>query len=109
MLFLYRFNFDCGVDGRFEGLFVVDEVGKSRLEEIISNQIEVGLGDFLGEHNDAPQVVNREDFTLISTNQNDITAILRAFRVSNVNEYVTLCGSNPLDYVEEEEIDEDEE
>ena len=102
---LYRFNLDCGRMGELEGLFVAD----SRLVDKLIG-VEVDFGEILGKHSEICCELEKENLTVLATNQLDINILFSITKVKPGRRElsVTICGHNPLKHLEEMEIDFDE-
>ena len=99
MLYVYSFewNFD---DGCLSGLFVCEETAKAKLENLIASKKSVYFGEVLGKHSYVSGVIEEGDITRFNAHQEDIMAMLRVLGLHGVEDYYTICGYNPLDYVE---------
>lgn len=86
---IYSFFVDCGRMGELDGVFVADS-------EAIKNIAgkEVYFGEVLGKHSEVVEVMEDDQFTLKSDNQEFVTMF----------EQLGLeTGFNPFDYIEDEE------
>ena len=96
---LYRFYWDAGRLGDLEGLFVAREEDVAKLMNS-----EIQFGEVLGKHSDIGGTLEDKDLTIKSEDQDFINKLVEVMGSYNIS------GLNPLEYVYEEEIeDEDEE
>lgn len=95
-MILVKFEWDVGRMGIVEGLFATTQLALD-----ISMGKEVYFGEILGKHSEICGVLEKDDFTIMSNNVELIQELLSIF--GN-----TLSGYNPLDYIEDED-EEDEE
>ena len=102
MLYVYRFNADCGRAGSLDGMFVCSESSKATLEKLIADKTYVHFGEVLGKHSDIGGSIEEYEITLVDASQDDIAAMLRVFGLTGVDDWYTLSGYNPLDYVGQE-------
>lgn len=93
---LYSFYWDVRRMGSVEGLFICDP---ETLESHYGKS--VYFGEILGKHSDIYGTLDREDIKLVSDDQDKV-----AWLEGLLGE--TVSGYNPLDYIEEQEEDEDE-
>ena len=91
MKILYEFYWDCGRMGSLDGLFIAEE---KDIKAAIGKQIY--FGEVLGKHSDIYGILNEDDLTLKSDDQEFI------MRVEETIGKGTISGFNPLDYWEEE-------
>jgi hypothetical protein len=91
---IYSFCWVCGRMGSLEGIFVADA---EEVKKIIGKRIY--FGEVLGKHSEVEGVIEEEDITLKTTDQDFI---------AKFEEYNLSSGYNPLDYYypDEEELDE---
>lgn len=93
---LYSFYWDVRRMGCVEGLFICEpEV----LESHIGKQ--VYFGEILGKHSEVYGTLYREDIKCISDDQDKVEWLFNLLGAS-------VSGYNPLDYLAEDEEDEDE-
>jgi len=92
---LYKFYWDCGRQGDVEGLFFANE---ENVKSAIGR--EVYFGEILGKHSEVYGTLDKGDLEVIDL-PNDVVELLIGKLGSN------LSGYNPLDYIEEEYEDED--
>ena len=102
MLYVYRFHADCGRSGSLDGMFVCSESGKATLEKLIADETHVHFGEVLGKHSDIGGSIEEDEITLVDASQDDIAAMLRVFSLTGVDDWYTISGYNPLDYVGQE-------
>jgi len=95
---LVRFKQDCYRMGELSGLFVVGEDGWDKLQSLIKDETEIHFGEILGKHSEVEQRLTAENITMVTDDQ---SWILKA------QELGIEIGYNPLDYLREDE-DEDE-
>lgn len=86
---LYRFFEDFGRMGEISGLFIADE---KDVKDAIGQT--VYLGEVLGKHSDIDLELDKTQFKVIPVPRETIEILLEAFGSH------TLCGMNPLEYVE---------
>lgn len=81
---LYRFYWDCGRQGRVEGLFVaaVDEVAAAIGKEVY-------FGEILGKHSEVYGTLEAKDLTVVSEDQERIAWLVELLGAQ-------LSGYNPL-------------
>lgn len=87
---LYKFNWDCRY-GNIEGLFIADE---KEVKNIIGK--EIYFGEVLGKHSDVYGEIEQEEITEIKASKEFIQEAEKIFGS-------TICGYNPIDYLEDEE------
>ena len=87
---LYKFFWDCGRSGIIEGLFVAN------YSDIPFGK-ELYFGEVLGKHSEISGTLEHEDITLIAKDP---------FFISKFIEVIGDFGYNPIEYIEEEEEDE---
>ena len=97
MLGIYSYSSYCGRMGVVEGLFVAN---KEDVENAIGS--EVHFGEVLGKHSDVYGTLDEEDLVLKSDDQ----AFIRQF--VDIMGIGAISGYNPLDYIEEEEYEEED-
>ena len=97
---LYEFHWDCGRMGYLDGLFIAEE---SEIKAIIGK--EIYFGEVLGKHSEIVDVLEEDELTVKSDDQDFITKFIEIMGDG------TISGYNPLDYYnpEDEYEDEDEE
>lgn len=86
---LYRFRWDIRRGGRIEGVFVADD---SVIEAALGKR--VYLGEVLGKNSEVQGTLDKEDLSVITTDQNFIEEFLH---------YGCQSGYNPLSYLNENE------
>lgn len=96
MKVLAKFYWNCGRSGKIDGLFIAE---KSKIEAAHGKH--VYLGEVLGKHSDIYGDLDEEDITIISEDPVIIETL------SNLFEDDTISGFNPLEYIQEEEDEED--
>lgn len=86
---LYKFLWG-GRDGDVESLFIANE-------EKINNSIgkRVYFGEILGKHSEVEGILERNDLSIISSDKEFIELTKKTFGKT------TLCGYNPLDYIDD--------
>lgn len=94
--YLYRFLWDCGRQGYVEGLFVASE---SKIEEVIGKT--VSFGEILGKHSEVYGVIERDEIEKIDLDSETVEKVTKILGD-------TWSGYNPLAYLDEEELEEDE-
>ena len=100
MKVLAQFFWDCGRNGKIDGLFIAD---KSEIQSAVGKNIY--LGEVLGKHSEIYGEIDEGDITVISEDSTVVEVLLRLF------EDGTISGFNPLEYIEdtdEDYTDEDE-
>jgi len=98
MLYVYRFNADCGSAGSLDGMFVCADSGKAKLDKLIADKTYVHFGEVLGKHSDVGGAIEPDEITLVEASQDDIAAMLRVFGLTGLDDWCTISGYNPLDY-----------
>lgn len=95
---LYSFYWDVRRMGSVEGLFICDP---ETLESHYGD--DVYFGEILGKHSEIYGTLDREDFELVSDDQEKVEWLFSLLGGS-------VSGYNPLDYLseQEEEFEEDE-
>ena len=94
---LYEFYWNCGRAGEIEGLFIAEE---ESIKSLVGEQID--LGEVLGKHSEVIGTVDATDITTKSEDQDLISSLEEIFVGG------TLSGYNPLDYLFEDEDEEEE-
>ncbi len=92
---IYKFNADCGRGGYLNGIFIETS---DRVEKIIGRT--VYFGEVLGKHSDVEIDIEAGNIELASDRPEDIEVVERL----DLN-----MGYNPFDYIDEDELGEDEE
>jgi len=87
MLKLWKFYWDCGRNGNLNGIFVAT---KEQIDYIVGR--EVYFGEVLGKHSEIYGVIELEDFTELTDDQEFIEKAINYGLVPN--------GFNPFNYVE---------
>jgi hypothetical protein len=96
MIKLYKFHVNYGRMGNISGIFSIEENELTRY-----NGKMVYFGEILGKHSDVDYEINKDDFTVLTDDQDFI---------SRFDEMGCESGYNPFDYVSEiEEIDDSDE
>lgn len=98
MKVLAKFFWDCGRSGDIDGLFIAD---KSSIENAIGKHIY--LGEVLGKHSEVYGDIDAGDIEIISEDPSVVDLLLNLF------EDGTISGFNPLDYIEEQDDEDNEE
>lgn len=96
MLKLYSFYWDYGRHGSVEGLFVADE---KDIEKAMGR--EVYFGEILGKHSEVYGSLDSDDLKVISEDQEKIEWLIEILGYN-------VSGYNPLDYVNFESKEEEE-
>lgn len=92
---LYKFYWDCGRMGDVEGVFSATD---KEIENALGKRIY--FGEILGKHSEIYGDLDKEDLTVLTDDQDFI---------KKANDYGLLpTGHNPLDYLPEEEITDEE-
>lgn len=94
--YLWNFEWDCGRQGYLEGLFIAP---KSEVESIIGK--EVYFGEVLGKHSEIFGEIEISDLKQIDASDDLIKELEDLFGTD-------VSGYNPLNYLPEDEEDEDE-
>lgn len=94
MKYLYKFCWDYRRDGVVEGLFIAEETD---VENLIGKN--VYFGEILGKHSEVFGTIDKEDFEIISNDQELCDKLSRLTGG-------TLSGYNPFEYIEEDYEDE---
>ena len=92
---LYQFHWDCGRNGKLDGLFIAEE---SEIAAIIGKTIY--FGEVLGKHSDVWGPLDEEDLVVKS---DDPEFIAKLFEIMGVG---TISGFNPLSYYDPEDEEE---
>jgi hypothetical protein len=93
---LYKFYWDCGRMGWLDGLFIADEV-----EVAAAIGKYVNFHEALGKHSEVVGRLEEADLSIISDDQELL------FILENTFGKKTLCGRNPVAYIQEREKDEE--
>lgn len=88
---IYEFFWDCGRQGKIEGLFIADD---TCVENVIGKTISFGAA--LGKHSEVDGKIEDGDITLKTNNQDFIRQFTFIFGEG------TISGYNPLDHYEPE-------
>ena len=91
---LYSFFWDCGRMGDLDGLFIAED---SEIEALIGKRIY--FGEVLGKHSEIEGVLEADDLTVKSDDQDFITKFIEIMGEG------TVSGFNPLDFYDPEEDD----
>jgi len=86
---LFSFDWDCGSMGSIDGLFIATQ---EEVDALVGK--EIYFGEVLGKYSEIYGTIEPDEIKVRITDQNVIVALLIVF--GN-----TLCGYNPLDYLEE--------
>lgn len=89
--YLWKFHWDCGRAGEIEGLFIATE---QEVESIVGQG--VYFGEVLGKHSEVRRTIDPGEITKVEVNSATVDEL---FKVCGS----TVCGYNPLEYLEEEE------
>lgn len=95
MIGIYKFHWDCGRQGSVDGCFVADD---SEVEKAIGK--EVYFGEILGKHSEIYGTLEESDIELSTTDPEEVE-LFEAFELAS--------GYNPLEYISEEDSEEDSE
>lgn len=93
---LYSYGVDMGRQGRINGTILATA---EEIEDIIGKNIY--FGEILGKHSEVSITCEREDFELLTSDQEFIKKAVEYNLIPS--------GYNPLDYVEEDDYDGDDE
>lgn len=96
MKVIARFYWNCERMGSIDGLFMCE---KDELEKAYGK--EVYLGEVLGKHSDIYGPLNPKDVTILTEDQDFIHKVEEIIGL-------TLSGFNPLEYLKDEEDDEND-
>lgn len=98
MLKLYSFHWDCVNSGDLDGLFVAEE---DQVESAIGKRLY--FGEVLGKHSDVEGngILEASDLEEVSSEQDKITWLVDLLGTS-------ISGFNPLEYLVEDEEDEED-
>lgn len=83
---LYKFRFDCGRQGKLEGIFIAE---KTKIRILLKNKIQVYFGEVLGKHSEVYGYIKDEQIIEITDN----TEVIDIFE-----EYELESGYNPFHY-----------
>jgi len=92
--------------GSLLGLFVVNEKGRTCLQDLVASKKSVYFGEVLGKHSEIQSPLSDENLVECDASQEDLRVVLRVFKSPTPDDecpYVTLSGFNPLPYLEEED------
>ena len=106
-LYLYKYHEDCGRSGSLDGIFIVDERGKSCIDALMESQTLVYFGEVLGKHSDVTCHYEPGSLTPEDIPQGDVSTVLRVIGKPidpDGKPWCTISGFNPLDYVDAEGI-----
>jgi hypothetical protein len=95
---LYQFYWDCKRSGDVTGLFVAH---KTEVEAAIGRN--VNFGEILGKHSEICGVLETDDLTIKSEDQEFIAKLVDVIGRN------TISGYNPLEYLGEDEPDDEDE
>ena len=96
MLKLYSFHWDCGRSGDLDGLFVAEE---DQVDSAIGKRLY--FGEVLGKHSEVEGILEASDLEEVSREQDKITWLVDLLGTS-------ISGFNPLEYLVEDEEDEED-
>lgn len=94
---LYSFYVDCGRMGSLDGLFIATQ---EEVDKAIGKYMY--FGEVLGKHSDVQGTLEAHEITLISSDQEKVDWLLGLIGYS-------VSGLNPLNYISQDDEDEDEE
>lgn len=94
---LYRFYVDCGRMGSLDGLFIATQ---SEVNRAIGKQ--AYFGEVLGKHSDIHGIIEAHEIELVSDDQEKVQWLLQLLGF-------TVSGFNPLEYINEDEVEEEDE
>ena len=83
---VYKLNFDCGRQGKLEGLFIAK---KDHAKWLIENEFEVYFGEVLGKHSEVYGSIDENEIAFVSDDLNVID-VIRKHGMEN--------GYDPFDY-----------
>ena len=95
---IYEFYWDCGRQGDVSGTFIAN---KEDVEKAIGS--EVYFGEILGKHSEIHGTLDEDDLVIKSEDQDFIAKFETIMGVDYSS------GHNPLNYIDDEAEDEDEE
>lgn len=98
---LYGFNAYFGRMGSLDGLFIADD---NLVEKAIGRR--VYFGEVLGKHSNIWCLLNEDHFKVITDDQELISKLESHF--ASDNGIVSISGYNPLDYVDLDDDDEED-
>lgn len=93
---LYSFYVDCGRMGSLDGLFIATQ---EEVTQAIGK--EMYFGEVLGKHSDVQGTLEAHEITLVSDDREKVDWLLGLCGHS-------VSGFNPLDYINEDDSDEEE-
>ena len=96
-LCLWDFYVDCGRIGSLEGLFVAT---KEDVAKLIGKTVD--FGECLGKHSDVEVDIEEHEIKLVSEDEEKIMWLIGLMNGR------TISGFNPFDYIEPEELEEEE-
>jgi len=88
---LVRYNVDCGRMGSLDGLFICEDSDLDRIADYGT----VSFGEVLGKHSDVRIKFTKEEFEILTDDQDFI---------DRLEKYVggrSISGYNPLNYIDE--------
>lgn len=98
MKVIAEFYQDCGRMGDLSGMFVCE---KEQLEKLYGHT--VYFGEVLGKHSDVELDMTEKNLSIKTDDQDFIAKFIEIMGDG------TISGYNPLDYIDEDELNEDEE
>ncbi len=98
---LYKFYWDVPRQGDIESLFIAD----SEQVKVVMGMT-VYFGEVLGKHSDVSGTLDPEDLTVITQEPGVIADLVRLFSGDRWERSGSLCGLNPLHYLQDENGDE---
>jgi len=93
---LVKWEVDFNRGGRVDGLFILNDGEWGQLQDMIMQKKEIYLGEVLGKHSEIFGTVDMNEISVYSEDQVMLSKLINAGR--------NLCGYNPLDYYEKEEV-----
>lgn len=89
MMAIYEFYWDCGRQGELSGLFIANT---EDVDKAIGKN--VYFGEVLGKHSEIEGVLEKEDLTIKTDDQEFISKFSKVMGMT-----CNISGLNPLDYI----------
>lgn len=86
---IVKFKADYGRNGNLDGLFICTQ---DQLDAIFGK--DVYFGEVLGKHSNVTVDLQKDDFEIISDDQDFIAKLKKVFKITS-----TISGHNPIDYI----------
>jgi hypothetical protein len=93
---IFKFEYDAGRMGTLSGIFVAE---KEEINDLIASKKHVYFGEVLGKHSDVQGCIEADEIIEVTDD---------ADAVAQFEKYNLSTGYNPLDYLGEEDEDEEQ-